>query len=83
MMKVGPKQRRTKAEVEQQKQENFQREEEIKTKMARLDQVEAELKVMEEAAQSNKGAAILMSQMINAGVVKQDDESTIFVQKDG
>ena len=51
--------------------------------MARLDQVEAELKIMEEAAQNNKGAAILMSQMINAGVVKQDDESTIIVQKDG
>ena len=47
--------------------------------MARLDQVESELKVMEEAAQSNKGAAILMSQLINAGVVKQDDEATIVV----
>ena len=55
------------------------REQEIRTKMARLDQVEAELKVMEETAQNNKGAAILMSQLINAGVVKQDDEATIIV----
>ena len=54
--------------------------EEIKAKLARLDQVEAELKAAEEAALSNKGAAMLMSQLINAGVVKQEDEATVIVQ---
>ena len=40
MLKVGSKRRRTKREIEEQNQKELQKENEYRTKMARLDMVE-------------------------------------------
>ena len=45
--------------------------------MARLDMVEAQLSAMTEQMEVNKKAATLLSDMINSGVVRQEDENTI------
>ena len=70
MLKSESKRRRTKKEIEEQKQSELERENEIRTKLARLEQVEAELQVANEQAQINKKAAVLVSYMINSGVVQ-------------
>ena len=49
MLKVGSKRRRTKAEMAQQEYEELQKENEIRTKLARLDQVEMELAAVSQA----------------------------------
>ena len=76
MLKSESKRRRTKKEIEEQKQSELERENEIRTKLARLEQVEAELQVANEQAQINKQAAVLVSDMINKGVVQQQDENS-------
>ena len=70
MLKSESKRRRTKKEIEEEKQSELERENEIRTKLARLEQVEAELQVANEQAQINKKAAVLVSDMINSGVVQ-------------
>ena len=45
MLKENSKRRRTKVEIEEHKQSELEKENAIRTKMARLDQVEAELAV--------------------------------------
>ena len=70
MLKSESKRRRTKKEIEEEKQSELERENEIRTKLARLEQVEAELQVANEQAQINKQAAFLVSDMINKGVVQ-------------
>ena len=64
MLKIGSKRRRTKAELKQAAQEELAKENEIRSKFARLSQVEAELEHTQQRADINKGAAILMSDLI-------------------
>ena len=52
-------------------QDELDRENEIRTKFARLNQVERELEQTQEEASINRDAAVLISDLINAGVVKQ------------
>ena len=70
MLKSESKRRRTKKEIEEQKQSELEHENEIRTKLARLEQVEAELRAANEQAQINKQAAVLVSDMINKGLVQ-------------
>ena len=64
MLKIGSKRRRTKAELKQAAQEELAKENEIRSKFARLSQVEAKLEHTQQRADINKGAAILMSDLI-------------------
>ena len=47
--------------------------------MARFDMVEQELLATQEQARVNRQAADLVSDMINAGVIQQENESTFVV----
>ena len=70
MLKAESKRRRTKVEIEEAKQAELQRENDMRTKLARLEQVEAELAAANQQAQINKQAAVLVSDMINKGLVQ-------------
>ena len=70
MLKAESKRRRTKVEIEQAKQAELQRENDMRTKLAWLEQVEAELAAANQQAQINKQAAVLVSDMINKGLVQ-------------
>ena len=48
--------------------------------MARLEQLEAELAMMTQEAQQNKNAAVLMHDMVNAGVLKEEGENSFLVE---
>ena len=79
MMKAGSKRRRTKRQIEEEKQEELAKENEYRSKMARLDMVEQELLASQEQVRVNRQAADLVSDMINAGVIQQETESTFVV----
>ena len=86
MLKVGSKRRRTKGEIEEQKQGEIARQEQIEAELqeladlrgrvhqaeGRAQQAEALVHQAEEQANNNRGAADLMSQMINANHIIQD-----------
>ena len=80
MLKASSKRRRTKAEVKADRKDELDRENEIRTKFARLEQVEMQLAHTEHQANVNKVAAVLMGDLVNAGVVKQTDQSSFVVQ---
>ena len=51
MLKVGSKRRRTKREIEEENQKQLEKENEYRTKMARLDMVEQELLAAQQEAE--------------------------------
>jgi len=57
MLKAGSKRRRTKREIEEEEQEKLAKENEYRTKMARLDMVEQELLAAQQEAEQNQQAA--------------------------
>ena len=79
MLKVGSKRRRTKREIEEENQKQLEKENEYRTKMARLDMVEQELLAAQQEAEQNQQAAQLITDMIQAGVVQQQEYNTIVV----
>ena len=79
MVKAGSKKRRTKAQVQQDKLDELAKENELRTKSARADMLEAEMAAMVQQMEVQKKAAFLMSDMINAKLVHQEDENTIVV----
>ena len=83
MLKTEAKRRRTQREIEQEKDEELRKDNEYRSKMARLDMVELQLAAAEQQAQSNKQAANLVSDMINAGVIQQEDENSFVVAHGG
>ena len=80
MLKVGSKRRRTKQEVKDDDQVKLDRENEIRTKFAQLDQLQQQMEQMQQQASENRAAAVLMSDLVNAGVVKQKAENSFVVQ---
>ena len=79
MLKVGSKRRRTKREIEEENQKQLEKDNEYRTKMARLDMVEQELLAAQQEAEQNQQAAQLINDMIQAGVVQQQEDNTILV----
>ena len=82
MLKVGSKRRRTKREIKEENQKQLEKENEYRTKMARLNMVEQELLAAQQEAEQNQQAAQLITDMIQAGVVQQQEDNTIVVNGD-
>ena len=80
MLKVGSKRRRTRREIEEQKQSELERENDIRTKLARLDMIEQQLRQANEQNQINKKASRVMSDLINAGVLREEAENSFVVE---
>ena len=76
MLKTESKRRRTKQQIEEDKLEEVQKENEMRAKLAAIQQLQAEKEQMQQIAQSNSDAANLMSNLINAGILKQISDSS-------
>ena len=95
MLKAGSKRRRTKTEIADSQQAELDKENELRTKMARLDEMElrlasqqaqlamaqnqlqkkdAELQQNAAQLQQNEGAAILIDDLMKAGVVRRESD---------
>ena len=79
MLKAGSKRRRTKQEIENEEQAKLDHENDVRSKMARLDQLEQQMAQVQQQADENRGAAVLMSDLVNAGVIKQKAENSYVV----
>ena len=79
MLKAKSKRRRTKRQIEEDKQEELDKENEYRSKVARLEMIELQLQASEEQVRVNRQAADLVSDMINAGVIQQESENTFVV----
>ena len=79
MLKAGSKRRRTKQEIENEEQAKLDHENDVRSKMARLDQLEQQMAQVQQQADENRGAAVLMSDLVNAGVIKQKAENSYMV----
>ena len=84
MLKVGIKRRRTKAQIEQDKEEVILRDLDQREKMAELEDLRKRVLEAEQQAFNNKAAATLLSNMITNGTAKQTSGGSIVVNaKDG
>ena len=83
MLKAGSKRRRTKRQIEADNKEELAKENEYRSKVARLEMIEQQLQATEEKARNNRQAADLVSDMINAGVIQQEDENSFVVAHGG
>jgi len=67
LLKVGAKRRRTKAEIDEEKEENRIREEGIQQQLAELEQIKMERDAYKDAAQGNSDASAILNDMIQKG----------------
>ena len=79
MLKASSKRRRTKAELKRAAQDELAKENETRAKFARLNQVEAELEQTQQQAAVNRDAAVLVHDLINAGVVKEKGQGSFLI----
>ena len=79
MLKVGSKRRRTKAEIEDEKEQEALKQQKLESDLQELANLRGRIQEAEEQANTNKAAAELMSQMINAGHVQQDAQDQVMI----
>ena len=80
MMKDDSKRKRTKQQIKNDEQAKLDEENANRARAAKIEELEYQLQQAEHDKDSNRGAAVLMSDLINAGVVKQTDQSSFVVQ---
>ena len=78
-MKASSKRRRTKAELKRAAQEELEQENTTRAKFARLSQVEHQLEEASQQAAVNHDAAVLMSDLVNAGVIEEKGPGSFIV----
>ena len=79
MLKVGSKRRRTKRQIKAEKEEKERELAEQAHRIAETDRFEARVRELENQLQTAKMASDLMSQFMNAGIIKQTDEDKFVV----
>ena len=74
MLKVGSKRRRTKNEIEEEKQEEIVKQEQLEQDMAELANLRGRVQRAEKEASENVGASKQLHNMMEAGIVKLDGD---------
>ena len=82
-MKVGSKRRRTKNEIEDQKQEEVLKQQKLEADMQELANLRQRVQAAEDRALNNEGAAQLMHHMRDAGLVEPAGDNQINVNAPG
>ena len=80
MMKDGSKRKRTKKQIKDDKEAKLEEENANRARVAKIEEQEYQLQLAQQEADHNKGAAVLMSDLVNAGVIKQKAENSYVVQ---
>ena len=83
MLKKDSKRRRTKIEIAEAEAAALAKENEMNTKLARLDALEAELAQVQQQAQANQDAATLLQDLMRTGVVRQESDRSFVAQNQG
>ena len=77
LMQAGSKRRRTKKQIEEDKEEEIRKEQETRTGLAELAALRARVQGLEQQANQGKFASSLLSQMVSAGHIQQDSEDSV------
>ena len=80
MMKDGSKRKRTKKQIKDDEQAKLDEENANRARAAKIEEQEYQLQLAEHEADNNKGAAVLMSDLVNASIIKQKAENSYVVQ---
>ena len=83
MLQAGSKRRRTKKQIEEDRQEEILKRQQTEAKMANYDALQAKVAMLEENQRHGQAAADLVKQFLDAGVVQQDDDGGFAVAGDG
>lgn len=79
LMKVGSKRRRTKAQIEEDKEEEIRKQDQAEADREELEALRSRVGMLEYEAGQGKVASQFLSQMINEGHVQQDTEHSIIL----
>ena len=81
-MKIGSKRRRTKQELEDQRNEDQIRAQALEAKWARIEKMEQELEASKEQANNFKSAQATINDLIKKGLIRQNSKGS-FVEVKG
>ena len=73
MLKVGVKRRRTKAQIQEQEREELEERERQQSALAELAELRAQVQHARHQAETNRAAALIVNNMINLGMARQDE----------
>ena len=80
LLQSGSKRRRTKAQIEAEKEEAMVKEQSIQAKLAQYDILQEKVRIMEQDHASGQMAASLMTQFIDSGAIQTDGQGNYKVQ---
>ena len=80
MMKDGSKRKRTKKQIKDDEEVKLEEENANRARAAKIEELEYQLQLTQQQADNNKGAAVLMSDLVNANIIKQKAENSYVVQ---
>ena len=79
MLKKNTKRKRTRAQIEEEKQEEVLKKQRLAADMAELVTLRSRIEAAEQLARNNEAAAQVMHHLVNAGHVKQDFPNTVAI----
>ena len=79
MLNLGSKRRRTTKQIKAEKQAAAEKDRLINEKLAMFDQIQSRIQQLEKEDGTKEAAKHLLSQMIDAGLVKQTENNSILV----
>ena len=79
LLRVGIKRRRTKTQIEEEKQEAELRERAVNESLVENEQLKSQLTQMQNQGQNNQKAADILSELLSKGLITQDDSGNIDV----
>ena len=79
MLKVGTKRRRTVKQIRAEKEAQAEKDRILNEKLAMFDRMQEEVEQLKQQDRDREAASILLSKMINAGLVQQKDNNSILV----
>ena len=80
MMKHGSKRKRTKKQIKDDEEAKLEEENANRARAAKIEELEYQLQLTQQQADNNKGAAVLMHDLVNANVIKMKAENSYVVQ---
>ena len=83
MLKIGSKRRRTLAQIKADKEAAAQKDADITTKLAMLDELQQQVQALQQQSETNKVASDLMGQFIDAGAVQQSEDNEFTINVNG
>ena len=79
LLRVGIKRRRTKTQIEEEKQEAELRERAVNESLVENEQLKSQLPQMQHQGQNNQKAADILSELLSKGLITQDGSGNIDV----